>query len=109
MDKLMEIRRDDRCAACGVELPAGTTAYWIRTERIVRCVPCHTVGVESQVAHAESGPSVRSADQPIRPDASPHPLCGSGPASTAIWPARRRESARWPSLLCSGLPHATRL
>ena len=54
MDKVMEIRRDDRFAACGVELPAGTTAYWIRTERIVRCVPCHPVGVESQVAHAES-------------------------------------------------------
>lgn len=47
MDKLMEIRRDDRCSACGVELLAGSTAYWIRPKRIVRCVPCQTELSES--------------------------------------------------------------
>ncbi len=44
----MKIRRDDRCAACAIEVPAGSTAYWIRTERIVRCVPCQIGGDTGQ-------------------------------------------------------------
>jgi len=50
MAKLMEIRRDDRCARCSTELPAGTTAFWIRTERIVQCVSCQTAVIDSQIA-----------------------------------------------------------
>lgn len=38
--KLMNIRRAGSCADCGAELPAGTSAYWVATERVVRCVEC---------------------------------------------------------------------
>ena len=40
MAKLMRIRRDDRCAACGASLPAGTEAYWDATAKSVTCVDC---------------------------------------------------------------------
>lgn len=38
--KLMSIRRAGACADCGTELAAGTSAYWLATERVVRCVGC---------------------------------------------------------------------
>lgn len=40
MAKLMRIRRDDHCAACGASLPAGTEAYWDATAKSVTCVDC---------------------------------------------------------------------
>ncbi|WP_395156660.1 nuclease-related domain-containing protein [Ilumatobacter sp.] len=87
MDKLMEIRRDDRCAACTAELPAGTTAYWIRTERIVRCVPCQTGTDDGRVAVAVAvagpGPSGGTIGQQVRP----------GPPPPSIGDAPRRDSA----------------
>lgn len=73
MGKLMEIRRDDRCAACGIELPAGSTACWVRTERIVRCVRCHSAGAEDHVANVESGPAGCSTGEPASPDTTPSP------------------------------------
>jgi hypothetical protein len=41
MAKLMNIRRPDVCVGCGAQLDAGTEAYWIAAERVVRCVTCH--------------------------------------------------------------------
>ena len=38
--KLMSIRRADVCSSCGVELPAGSSAYWLANERVVHCVGC---------------------------------------------------------------------
>lgn len=37
MAKYMKIRRDDVCAGCGVALPAGSQAYWLANERVVKC------------------------------------------------------------------------
>ena len=67
MDKRMEIRRDDRCAMCGTKLLAGTTAHWIRTERVVRCVPCHTIEVGGPTAASEPPSSNGATDAPVRP------------------------------------------
>jgi hypothetical protein len=41
MAKLMRIRRADACSVCGAEMAAGTEAYWISSERAVRCTACH--------------------------------------------------------------------
>jgi len=41
MAKYMKIRRDDVCAGCGVALPAGSQAYWLANERVVKCQACH--------------------------------------------------------------------
>jgi hypothetical protein len=37
---LMRIRRLDTCTDCNADLPAGTLAYWVRSEQLVRCLPC---------------------------------------------------------------------
>ncbi|MCC5953173.1 MAG: NERD domain-containing protein [Acidimicrobiia bacterium] len=62
MTKKMAIRRNDTCAGCGVDLPAGTTAYWIAAERIVRCVTCQEAG--DIVEAAEHQLDVASSDAP---------------------------------------------
>ena len=90
MEKLMEIRRDDRCAVCRIDLPAGTVAYWIRTERIVRCVQCNTAGAESQVVGPESPPSDRPTDQPVCADAVPPPA-GDSPRRDAAGESAQNE------------------
>ena len=54
MGKLMKIRRSDNCAACGVEIPAGVSAYWDAATRVVRCVTCCAVEQEVHV-QTESG------------------------------------------------------
>ena len=41
MVKRMNIRRDDRCAACGIALPAGTEALWDSAAKTVTCLGCH--------------------------------------------------------------------
>lgn len=38
--KLMSIRRAGICVDCSTELAIGTSAYWLATERVVRCVEC---------------------------------------------------------------------
>ena len=67
----MELRRDDRCVACEIELLAGTTAYWVRDERIVRCVTCGAAAGENQKVGTESGPSASTTDQQARPEPLP--------------------------------------
>ena len=59
MTKKMKLRRDDCCAACGEEQPAGTTAIWCSDERVVRCLSCHD-GEAHQIA-SEPLPLVTSA------------------------------------------------
>ena len=44
MAKLMNIRRADTCADCGIPLAEGTAAYWDTSARVVHCVAC--VGLE---------------------------------------------------------------
>lgn len=40
MAKLMNLRRAGVCADCSVPLAAGIEAYWIASERVVRCIAC---------------------------------------------------------------------
>jgi hypothetical protein len=40
MAKLMNIRRPDTCANCGVPLAQGAQAFWDASARTVRCVAC---------------------------------------------------------------------
>jgi len=54
MTKKMKLRRDDCCAACGDEQPAGTTAVWCNDERVVRCLSCHEGEARQAAAEPES-------------------------------------------------------
>lgn len=38
--KLLRLRRDDRCASCGIALPAGSTSYWSPDRRCTECTAC---------------------------------------------------------------------
>ena len=38
--KLLRLRRDDVCVACGVVCPRGAEAWWYPEERVVRCRAC---------------------------------------------------------------------
>jgi len=93
MGKLMEIRRDDRCAACSTELPAGTTAYWIRTDRIVRCVSCQTDRGSSKINVVEPVIVEGASGQPARPDA-PSPATGETPQRDSAGESAQREYRR---------------
>lgn len=44
--KQLPIRHADVCAACHMELAAGTTAWWDSTARKVTCVSCHDASTE---------------------------------------------------------------
>lgn len=41
MAKLMNIRRADTCADCGIPLAEGTAAYWDTSAKVVRCLACN--------------------------------------------------------------------
>lgn len=48
--KLMSIRRAGSCVDCSAELPVGTSAYWLATERVVRCVECSVFAADALTA-----------------------------------------------------------
>lgn len=91
--KIMEIRRDDRCAGCGVELPAGSTAVWFGAERRVRCVEC-------AASHVDPDPSAPATPPAMPPIPSPTPTPPTSAAAPSVPvrrpappPARRRDLA----------------
>jgi hypothetical protein len=43
MAKFMNLRRDDRCAQCGCDLPTGTRAVWLAEQRAVECEACYSM------------------------------------------------------------------
>jgi len=90
MGKLMEIRRDDRCATCSTELAAGTTAYWIQTDRIVRCVPCQTDSETSQLGTAAPEIPVGARGQRAKP-AAQSPAIGDAPQRDSAGESAQRE------------------
>jgi hypothetical protein len=45
---MLSLRRDDRCISCGVDLPAGTKAWWDPAARAVTCRPCREVSARHQ-------------------------------------------------------------
>ena len=99
MSKLMDLRRDGRCADCDTELPTGTTAYWLRTERIILCVPCHAAGAEDR--RAEMRVELTSATaQPVGPKtsqssvATDHQVAAGGSAEREYEKRAARELAK---------------
>ena len=53
--KRLSLRRNDVCSACGVELVAGTKAWWDSEARAVTCEPCHAVqGTTTEEAQPSS-------------------------------------------------------
>jgi len=64
--KLMKLRRDDVCVDCERAVMAGTTAYWIAAERVVRCVDCYlpTADVDRTGSADESAASAASPSAP---------------------------------------------
>lgn len=70
MAKYMKIRRDDVCAGCGVALPAGSQAYWMPNERVVKCQACHDDGAALRTA-ADNVPAAPRVASPLdSPDAA---------------------------------------
>ncbi len=69
MQQLKPLQHDDHCVACGVELPAGTRAYWRETDHdgVVRCVECQAGQTERQ---AEPAHDRRAMDPPSGPEPS---------------------------------------
>lgn len=61
MAKLMNIGRVDRCAACGADLPAGTSAYWLRASRVVVCTTCYASSGTSAAAAPTSATDATEA------------------------------------------------
>ncbi len=56
--KVLSIRRSDRCAVCGSELPPGTRAEWDPGDRTVTCLPCAEAVASSGSPAADATPPV---------------------------------------------------
>ena len=54
--RLMPLRREDVCTACGADLSVGTRAWWDSVNRTVTCLPCE-----------------KASSQPPAPEALPQP------------------------------------
>jgi Nuclease-related domain len=85
MSKLLELRRDDRCASCGTALPAGTTAYWLKSERVTKCVSCHDAAFDQ----SQSSPGGSASDL-----GSPPPDVAGGSANAEYLKRADRERRR---------------
>ena len=44
--RMLSLRRDDRCVSCGVDVSAGTEAWWDSVARTVTCRPCRDLVVQ---------------------------------------------------------------
>ena len=60
--RLMNLQRAGSCADCATELPVGKPAYWVASERVVRCVDCG-----ADAGPGASPPAVPLVVQPAPP------------------------------------------
>lgn len=51
----LELRRPDTCNCCGIDLPAGTSAWWDPTQRSVACVACPAPTVPPRLEQWDAG------------------------------------------------------
>jgi nuclease-like protein len=65
MAKLMNIRRADTCAGCGMPLAEGTAAYWDTSARVVHCVTCVGLEVASRRAAVDTDTLPTEANVPM--------------------------------------------
>ncbi len=77
--KTLSIRRADRCADCGTELPAGTRAEWDPGDRTVTCLPCADSVTRSGSPDADATPPV-----PTPPPYRPKDQRSDEPAGSAV-------------------------
>lgn len=63
--KRLSIRRNDVCAACKVDLPAGISAWWDNVARTVMCESCHAALSDELPAETSLEPEVESTSTAI--------------------------------------------
>jgi len=66
----MRLRYAGRCRACGIELPAGTTAVYDRATKTVACLECTTEPEQVEIATREPEALV---DADVSPHSEPQP------------------------------------
>ncbi len=100
--KTLSIRRADRCAVCGTELPAGTRAEWDPGDRSITCLDCAS-------AHARSGSPGSAAEAPVPapPPYRPHDHQANEPASDVLQEPGSDHSTQPDPLLDTGVPGAS--
>ena len=66
MAKLMNLRRADTCADCGMPLDEGTKAYWDANARVVHCVACvsREVAPRAEAVDTDTLPTVANLSMP---------------------------------------------
>lgn len=88
MVKRLALRRDDVCTVCGVDLEAGTKAWWDSEARTVTCEPCHDGALGATSSEVE--PSMTTIE-PVPP--APHVEAGVA-GQSAYNEFERRHKAR---------------
>ena len=86
----MPLRRTDTCTSCAASIPAGTTAWWIKSELAVYCVSCRCA---AEVDAVEPAPVV-SVLSPRSAAGSPLPPPPSIETGTAGISARKEYERR---------------
>jgi hypothetical protein len=85
--KRLSLRRIDVCSVCGVELAAGTNAWWDSEARAVTCEPCHA-------GNGTTTPGVQPSSIDVEPS-TPVPKLQPGVAGqSALEEFKRRHEAR---------------
>ncbi len=96
MQQLKPLQHDDHCVACGVELPAGTRAYWRETDRVARCVYCQAGQAErrAEPTHNRRATDPPSGPEPSEPSTGDQPLNSVGVAGRSAQRQHERRAAR---------------
>jgi hypothetical protein len=96
--KVMALRRDDACGACGAALPAGSRAQWDATKRKVTCLPCIDALAEPAASEApasgEAGAEQHRTEEPIA--ATEAPVAPVPPDEAASVPVPAKEAIQVP-------------
>ena len=110
----MRLRYSGRCRACGIALPAGTTAVYDLVTKAVACVECTMEPEQVEIASGEPGP-LAGADVAVPPESEPAPqptdepqvVVGAAGASAQREYERRKDKRK--SAIREARPHLGRL
>jgi len=90
--RVLRLRRDDRCAGCGIDLPAGIRAQWDQTRRVTTCLLCveRAAGAQHSASTDErdTGAAAQTmpADGPTEPSGTVRATVGSVPGPVGVAP-----------------------